>query len=155
MSCNGTNVLNLKEMRAAPRKPYGGVWGVQDAPSHVCCRHTISLDRTKNCMYASYMRDQKTKPISVRLPADLVDSVETIAKRDFSTVTSIVGRALNLFVEKDRAASEGYTAFLANLNQDAALDYLLQSASEVTAPREAEIKVESQDLMESEETKSE
>ena len=101
------------------------------------------------------MRDQKTKPISVRLPADLVDSVETIAKRDFSTVTSIVGRALNLFVEKDRAASEGYTAFLANLNQDAALDYLLQSASEVTAPREAEIKVRSQDLMESEETKSE
>jgi len=95
------------------------------------------------------MRDQKTKPISVRLPADLVDSVERIAKRDFSTVTSIVGRALNLFVEKDRAAAEGYTAFLANLNQDAALDsaldFLLKSASEETAPRKTEIEVESQD----------
>jgi predicted transcriptional regulator len=99
------------------------------------------------------MRDQKTKPISVRLPADLVDSIERIAKRDFSTVTSIVGRALNLFVEKDRAAAEGYTAFLTNLERDAALDFLFQSVSEVMGPREVEIKAESQDLKESEEKK--
>ena len=79
-----------------------------------------------------------TLPLSIRLPAELVRRVEAIAERDITSVTSIVGRALNLFVEKDRAAAEGHAAYIAKLtgtlNTDAALETLYAVAEQASNP---------------------
>lgn len=74
-----------------------------------------------------------TTAISVRLPDDLVQSVNKIALQELCSVTSIVGRALTLYVEKYRAAAEGHASLIASLNREAALDIILSEASKLPA----------------------
>ena len=69
-----------------------------------------------------------TKHLAARVLVDTAEGIEAIARRDGASTTSIIQRALNQYVERDRAYREAHAAFIVDLSRDAALQTLYKSA---------------------------
>lgn len=77
------------------------------------------------------MSDTKTEtvPVSVRLPADLVNEAARVARENFTSVTALVGQGLRYVIMKDRIAkSAEYAEFLDSLKKEATVDRVLSVA---------------------------